>query len=153
VPTDLGEGLPMSPVLTPEKVGMPSMDLIAKERGSEIMGFTIPEIEDIWKQIVMRCREDGEDIAQEALYRVLKRANRDKVEKPLHYLARTARHIAINLGKRREYAQAYKQAIIGKRPDGRPAREATSKGSSVVFNPSCGLQTIDTIGQDKQGDF
>ncbi len=66
--------------------------------------LTDEEIKSTWNQI---ARKYGDDIAQEALCQAFAKAAQGKVEKPLHYAAKSARQIAIDEGKRERFLRKY----------------------------------------------
>jgi DNA-directed RNA polymerase specialized sigma24 family protein len=98
----------MSQVLTPEKAIMPLWDLIAKECGSEAVELINQEINNTWKRM---AKNYGEDVAQEALCQAFEKASRGEVDKPLHYAAASAKHIAWDEWRRRVYALLYQRIL------------------------------------------
>ena len=92
--------------------GIASPILIGSSSGPTIDGVNGQEIQDTWAQIKRRY---GEDVAQDLLYQAFEKASRGKVEKPLHYAAVSALHIAIDQDKRQANTLAYYKALSGKR--------------------------------------
>jgi DNA-directed RNA polymerase specialized sigma24 family protein len=122
----------MSLVSPPEKAGMPLWDLIAKECDSEDTDLINQKIQETWMRIAKRFGQDGEDVAQEALCQLFKKASQGKVEKPLQYAAKSAKNIARDLQRRQGYALAYQQARSGEWLGWEPEGEQTQQGSSAV---------------------
>jgi DNA-directed RNA polymerase specialized sigma24 family protein len=121
----------MSPVLILEKAGLSLWDLIAKECDSETIDLINQKIQDTWKQI--ECKY-GEDIAQEALCQAFEKAAQGKVEKPLHYAAKSARRIAKDEGKRQRFLREYHVPLSAVGLDWvEPERDETDEALIVEF--------------------
>jgi hypothetical protein len=88
-------------------------------------------------------------VAQDLLYQAFEKASRGKVEKPLHYAAVSALHIAIDRDKRQANTLAYHKALSGKRLDWEPEYGKADKASAVVFKKISSSCASPLLGHSK----
>jgi DNA-directed RNA polymerase specialized sigma24 family protein len=91
---------------------------------------TDQEVLDTWVKI---ANKHGEDVAQESLCQAFQKAKRGAVEKPLHYAAASANHIAKDERRRRVYALAYQRLLSGMRLDWEPEIRETDVPPLVMY--------------------